>query len=177
MTTANSESNAAAVDPGGIVSLKTFSAENRSRLSGPGLRTFLNIATIWQLSERERILVLGSPARSTYHNWVSKAQAGRNISLPLDTLLRISAILGIHKDIRILFEDTQRGVQWLRAENAGLLFGGQRPIDLILSGTQMGILELRRFLDSWRGGISAAPIDHEIEDQAWSDEDIVIIDA
>jgi hypothetical protein len=177
MTTANSESNAAAVDLGGIVSQETFSAENRSRLSGPGLRTFLNIATIWQLSERERILVLGSPARSTYHNWVSKAQAGRNISLPLDTLLRISAILGIHKDIRILFEDTQRGVQWLRAENAGLLFGGQRPIDLILSGTQMGILELRRFLDSWRGGISAAPIDNEIEDRAWSDEDIVVIDA
>lgn len=41
----------------------------------------------------------------------------------------------------------------------------------------MGMLEVRRFLDSWRGGISATPIDHEIEDQAWRDEDIVIIDA
>lgn len=177
MPTMNSESDIAAVDPGRIVTPETFNAENRSRLSGPGLRTFLNIATLWQLSERERILTVGSPARSTYHNWVSKARADRNISLPLDTLLRISAILGIHKDLRILFGDTRRGVQWLRAENADLLFGGQRPIDLILSGTQMGILELRRFLDSWRGGISAAPIDHEIEEQAWSDEDIVIIDA
>lgn len=163
--------------PNGIISPDAFNAQSRGRISGPGLRTFLNIATLWQLNERQRILALGSPARSTYHNWVAKAQAGLGISLPLDTLLRISAILGIHKDLRILFGDPQRGVQWLRAENAAPLYGGQQPIDLILSGTQMGMLDVRRFLDSWRGGISAAPIDHEIEDQAWSDEDIVILDA
>jgi len=177
MPTVNSDSNAAEVDLSRIVSPETFNAESRGRLSGPGLRTFLNIATLWQLSERERILAIGSPARSTYHNWVSKAQAGQNVSLPLDTLIRISAILGIHKDLQILFGDPQRGVQWLRAENAAPLFGGQRPMDLILSGAQIGMLEVRRFLDSWRGGISTAPIDHEIEDQAWSDEDIAIIDA
>lgn len=170
-------SNVDAVDPSGIISPEMFNAEHRGRLSGPGLRTFLNFATLWQLSERERILAIGSPARSTYHNWISKAQAGENISLPLDTLLRISGILGIHKDLRILFGDSQRGVQWLKAENAAPLFGGQRPMDLILSGTQVGILEVRRFLDGWRGGMSAAPVDHAIEDQAWSDEDIEIIDA
>lgn len=172
-----SGSNAGTVDPSDVITPEAFSAESRSRLSGPGLRTFLSIATLWQLSERERILAIGSPARSTYHNWMSRAQAGETISLPLDTLLRISAILGIHKGLRILFGDSQRGVQWLKAENAAPLFGGQRPADLILSGTQIGMLEVRRFLDSWRGGLSSAPIDHEIEDQGWSDEDIDIIDA
>ena len=172
-----SQHSVPAIDFGTIISPETFNTASRSRLSGPGLRTFLNIATLWQLSERERLLTLGSPARSTYHNWVSKAQAGQNISLPLDTLLRISAILGIYKTSQILFGDPQRGVQWLRTENTAPLFGAQRPLDLIISGTQIGILEVRRFLDSWRGGISAAPIDHEIEDQAWRDEDIVIIDA
>ncbi len=170
-------SDADAADADGIVSPETFSAENRGRLSGPGLRTFLNIAALWQLGTAERILVLGSPARSTFHNWVSRAQTDRNISLPLDTLLRISAILGIHKNLGILFEDPGRGVQWLRAGNASPLFGGQRPLDLILSGTQSGILEVRRFLDGWRGGIFAAPTRHPIEDRAWSDEDIEIIDA
>ena len=160
-----------------IVTPETFNAENRDRLSGPGLRTFLNIAVLWQLNERERISVLGSPARSTYHNWVSKARAGERISLPLDTLLRIASILGIHKGLRILFGDRQRGVQWLRTENAAPLFGGQRPIDVVLSGTQMGILDVRRHLDSWRGGIFSAPTDHPIEDEPWEDEQIEIIDA
>ncbi|MDP6815491.1 MAG: MbcA/ParS/Xre antitoxin family protein [Alphaproteobacteria bacterium] len=128
------------------------------------------------MSERERLLALGSPARSTYHNWVSKARTGRGLSLPLDTLLRLSAMLGIHKDLRILFGDPQRGVQWLRSANQASLFGGQRPIDLIVSGSQMGIIDVRRFLDGWRGGISAGPVDDEIEDQAWNDGDILIVD-
>ena len=177
MSTMDFVSDADADDPGGVISPETFRAENRGRLSGPGLRTFLNIAALWQLGTAERILVLGSPARSTFHNWVSKVQAGGNISLPLDTLLRISAILGIHKNLGILFEDPGRGVQWLRAGNASPLFGGQRPLDLILSGTQLGILEVRRFLDVWRGGVFAAPVRHPIEDRAWKDEDIEIIDA
>lgn len=173
----NPLSNTEMAGPGGIVSPDAFNAEARGRLSGPGLRTFLNIAGRWRLSERERILALGSPARSTYHNWVSKAQAGHGISLPLDTLLRISAILGVHKDLRILFGDPQRGVQWLRTANAAPLFGGQCPMDLILSGAQSGIVDVRRFLDSWRGGLFAPPVDHPIEDAPWSDADIEIIDA
>lgn len=177
MAEMNAFSNPGADDPERAVLPKAFDAVARGRLSGSGLRTFLNIAALWGLSERERILALGSPARSTYHNWVSKAQAGRKISLPLDTLLRISAILGVHKGLKILFGDPQRGVQWLRAANAATLFGGQCPMDLILSGAQAGLLDVRRFLDSWRGGRFAAPVDHPIEDAPWSDEDIEIIDA
>ncbi len=171
------ETSVAGGDAAGIESADLFDAESRGRLSGPGLRSFVNIAALWRLSERERILVLGCPARSTYHNWVSKARAGEEISLPLDTLLRISAILGIHKDLRILFGDPARGAQWLAAPNAAPLFGGQRPLELVLSGAQMGIIEVRRFLDAWRGGLSAAPLDHAIEKGTWSDEDIEIVDA
>lgn len=165
------------LDAVGAVSPKSFDAASRRRLSAPGLRTFLSIAELWGLTESERRLALGSPPRSTYHNWVSRAQAGHTILLPLDTLLRVSAILGIHKDLRILFGDVDRGVQWLRAKNTAPLFGGQAPIELVLSGTQAGILEVRRFLDSWRGGVFSSPIEHAIEDRPWSDDDIVIHDA
>ena len=102
--------------------------------------------------------------------------AGATITLPLDTLLRISAILGIHKALRILFADGERALQWLRNENAAPLFGGQRPIDLMLSGTQVGLIEVRRFLDAWRGGVFAAPLDHPIEDRPWSESEIEIVD-
>ena len=43
-----------------------FKADNRRRLSAPGLRTFLTIADLWGLDERQRLLVLGLPSRSTY---------------------------------------------------------------------------------------------------------------
>ena len=176
MSPGTPKSDGAPLEPGGLVTEDSFDGAARARLSGPGLRTFLNIAALWQLSERERLLLLGSPARSTYHNWVAKAQAGTRITLPLDTLLRISAVLGIHKALRILFADSTRALQWLRSENAAPLFGGQRPIDLLLSGTQVGPLELRRFLDAWRGGVFATPIEHPIEDEAWDDDAIEIVD-
>ena len=44
---------------------RRLSPANRRRLSAPGLRTFLAIADLWGLTEEERRLVLGLPARST----------------------------------------------------------------------------------------------------------------
>lgn len=134
-----------------------FAPESRRRLSGPGLRGFLAIAERWGLTERERLLVLGLPGRSTYHGWIAKARAGGAITLPLDTLLRISAVLGIHKGLEILFPREGDALAWLRAANAGPVFGGQAPLALVVGGTQDGILQVRRYLDAWRGGRFAAP--------------------
>lgn len=140
------------VQPG----LKT-SAE-RAEVSGPGMRAFLTIADKWGLSEDQRLAALGRPGRSTYHGWAAKARSGAEINLPLDTLLRISAVLGIHKALRIVFVDDAVAIGWLKSPNAGLVFGGQAPIDLVTSGTQDGLMLVRRHLDAWRGGQFAAPI-------------------
>ena len=71
-----------------------FAGGNRRRLSGPGMRTFLAVADVWGLSEADRLRVLGFPGRSTYYGWVSRARAGQDLELSVDTLLRISAVLG-----------------------------------------------------------------------------------
>ena len=42
-----------------------FAPANRRRLSAPALRTFVTIADLWGLTEEQRLLVLGFPARST----------------------------------------------------------------------------------------------------------------
>lgn len=165
---------AIAVEPP-ILRADRFTAANRRRLSGAGLRAFLNIARVWALSERGKLSVLGFPSRSTFHNWVAKAEGGRALTLPADTLLRISAVLGIYKALRILFEDEDTGIAWLRAPNAAPCFGGQRPIDLVTGGTQDGILLVRRYLDAWRGGVFAPPLDEAIEDVAWRPDDIAIV--
>lgn len=139
------------------IDLSKVDGATRSRLSGPGLRTFKAIVDRWGLSEIERRRILGEPARSTYHAWIRKAELGENLTLPLDTLLRISAILGIHKALGILFIREREALAWLRSPHGGPLFGGQSPMALILSGTQDGILQVRRYLDAWRGGLRGAP--------------------
>jgi len=128
------------------------SPADRRRVSGPGLRTFVNIADEWRLTEKQRMSVLGSPGRSTYYGWLKRAQDGEDVVLPVDTLLRISAILGVYKALGILFPKKAEAGSWMTSPNAGLPFAGRAPIDLVTTGTQQGIIDLRRYLDAWRGG-------------------------
>ena len=82
-----------------------FEPAARRRLRAPGMRTFLAIADLWRLSEEERRLVLGYPSRSTYHNWAKLAREGGEFTLDVDTLTRISAVLGIHQALGIHNEE------------------------------------------------------------------------
>jgi len=132
-------------------------AAERRRLSGPAMRTFLNVAERWQLNEAQRLRLLGLPGRSTYYGWADRARRRAQLSLGLDVLLRISALLGVHRALRINFPSERDALAWLSAPNQGQLFGGQRPIDLLTSGTQDGLLAVRRYLDAWRSGQLAGP--------------------
>ncbi|MBF0324191.1 MAG: DUF2384 domain-containing protein [Alphaproteobacteria bacterium] len=159
-----------------MVDLAGDTAHRRAALSGPGLRAFLAIAEQWRLSEADRLCVLGRPSRSAFHNWAAKVRQGEAISLSQDTLLRISAILGIHKGLTILFNRQFKGVEWLRSPNKAVVFGGQAPMDLVLSGSQDGLMLVRRYLDSWRGGLFASPVPGlDGATQPYADGDIVFL--
>ena len=149
-------------------------AATRRRLSGPALRTFVAIAERWHLGEAERLRVLGQPGRSTYYAWLDKARRGEAVALPLDTLLRLSALFGIHKGLGILFAREGDAGAWLTSPNAGPVFGGQRPLDLVTSGTQDGLMLVRRHLDAWRGGNFSAPSPDA--GPPLRDDDIVMVD-
>lgn len=157
-----------------ILDAGRFAADNRRRLSGPGLRSFLAIADAWGLGEGERLMLLGLPGRSTYFGWVAKARAGQALTLPVDTLLRISGVLGVHKALRILFADEREGLAWLRDPHDAPTFGGQPPLALLTNGTPDGIMLVRRYLDALRGGVFAAPGAAGTAD-AYGDDDIVIV--
>ncbi|BCH20782.1 antitoxin Xre/MbcA/ParS toxin-binding domain-containing protein [Mesorhizobium sp. L-8-3] len=137
--------------------LSRFASANRKRLSAPGLRTFLAIADLWSLNEEERRLVLGYPSRSTYHNWAKLAREHREFTLDVDTLTRISAVLGIHQALGILYGTEPEGVAWLRGPNSATVFGGNPPLALVTSGSLDALLTVRRFVDAARGGIYMAP--------------------
>lgn len=138
--------------PSETMQFHTVSREDRARTSSPGLRTFREITDRFGLTEAERIAILGDPGRSTYHQWMKKAREHQPLSLPLDTLLRISAILGIYKALTILFEDESQALVWLKGPHQGTLFAGASPMAYMLEGGHDGLMSVRRYLDAWRGG-------------------------
>jgi hypothetical protein len=151
-----------------------FAPPNRRRLSAPGLRTFVAIADLWGLTEEERRLILGYPSRSTYQHWTRVAREHGELTLDADTLTRLSAVLGIHQALGVLFSTEREGIDWLRGPHAAPVFGGQPPLALVTSGTQDGLLAVRRFLDAARGGLYMPPNAADAGFTPYTDEDIVL---
>lgn len=153
--------------------LSRFAPTNRRRLSAPALRTFIAIADLWGLNEEQRRLILGFPSRSTYHSWCKQAREHGAITLDVDVLTRISALLGIHQALGVLFTSEHEGIDWLRQPHTAPMFGGHPPIDLVTSGTQDGLMTVRRFLDAARGGTYMAPNSADVGFAPYDDSEIV----
>jgi len=124
-------------------------ADERKRLSESAIKVFVNIVGKWDLHEVQARGLLGGVASSTYHAWRAKPK-GRQ--LDQDTLTRISLIIGIFKALHIYF-DKSLANRWVTLGNRGPLFGGRTPLEYMLRLGQPGMTEVRRMLDSWRGGL------------------------
>jgi hypothetical protein len=72
--------------------------------------------------------------------------------LDQDTLTRISLVIGIYKALNIYFSKPLAD-RWITLRNRGPLFGGATPLEFMLRKGQPGMFEVRRMLDSWRGGL------------------------
>ncbi|WP_207539658.1 DUF433 domain-containing protein [Sabulicella rubraurantiaca] len=151
------------------------SPETRRRLSPPGLRTFLAIADLWRLDEVQRLRVLGGPPHATFDDWARAAREHRDLLLDVDTLTRISAVLGIHAALVVLHANEQEGVAWLHGPHGAAPFGGRTPLALATSGSLDDLLTVRRFLDAARGGLYMPPVEAiDWNFTPYRDEDLVI---
>jgi hypothetical protein len=118
-----------------------------SELGGPALRAFFALAERWKLRGAEQRTLLGDPPESTYFKW-KKQQDG---ALSRDVIERISYLLGIWKDLQILFPDPAQADAWVRKPNDAALFGGRPAIDRMLSGNVADLYVVRQYLDAQRG--------------------------
>ena len=118
-------------------------ADGRAR-SQATLEAFLEITGRWGLLTDEQIVLLGSPARSTFFKW--KKEGGL---FPRDTLERISHIFNIFKNLEILFPDTANADAWVRQPNRN--WGERSALSRMLEGSLSELYEVRRYLDAKRG--------------------------
>lgn len=139
------------------------------------MRTFLAIADLWTLDESQRLLILGSPARSTFHKWAKTAREHGELTLDVDTLTRISTVLGIHQALGVLHGSEREAIAWLRSPHAAIVFGGDPPLALLAAGTQDGLMTVRRFLDAARGGLYMEPVEAlDRHFEPYRDQDLII---
>jgi uncharacterized protein (DUF2384 family) len=111
-----------------------------------GLRAVLTLLDRWGLSAEDQRILLGRPSPRTFQRW----RSGNVANISFDTAQRISYLLGIHKALRILFQDTARGYAWISKPNTA--FGGRSALDRMRGGDVTDLAAVRHYLDSVRGG-------------------------
>jgi len=99
----------------------------------------------WGVTDDQAAILLDMPVRS-YRRWKAGA-AGR---LDRDKKARLSNLMGIHKALRLLFREAQRGYAWVKAPND--VFQRRSALDVMLGGEMTDLMRVRRYLDAERGG-------------------------
>ncbi|MFC4350184.1 antitoxin Xre-like helix-turn-helix domain-containing protein [Fodinicurvata halophila] len=107
-------------------------------------RAALNLFDRWGLNDEQAATLLDLTVR-TYRRW--KAEGPGRISR--DGRARLSNLMGVHKALRIVFNDPQRGYDWIKAPNTA--FGGRSALQVMLDGELTDLMRVRRYLDAERG--------------------------
>ncbi len=107
-------------------------------------RAAVNLFRAWGVTDAEAALLLDLPVR-TYARW--KADGPQRMGR--DGKARLSNLMGIHKALRIIFREPQRGYDWVRKPNAH--FGGKSALEVMTGGELTDLMRVRRLLDAERG--------------------------
>lgn len=107
-------------------------------------RAAVNLFSLWRLTDKQAAVLLDLPVRS-YARW----KAGGAGHLSRDQKTRLSILMGIHKALRIVFHEPQRGYDWIKAANG--VFGGRTALEVMLDGDLTDLMRVRRYLNAERG--------------------------
>jgi len=111
------------------------------------LKAFNNIANEWRLTSVEAAALADMPE----NHWKQARRADYIGTLTKDQMLRLSAIIGIYKALKLYFEppiDTA----WIKMTNEGPLFRGKSPVDALIENGLPHFLLVRNYLDALRTG-------------------------
>ncbi|TKT75679.1 antitoxin Xre/MbcA/ParS toxin-binding domain-containing protein [Aquamicrobium sp. LC103] len=109
-------------------------------------RAVIRLFEKWNVSDAQAREILGGLAARTYARW----KAGEPGRIDRDLTTRLSLLMGIHKGLRYLFSDPERGYDWVKKPNRG--FGGRSPVETMAQGDIFSLARVRSYLDAERGG-------------------------
>jgi uncharacterized protein (DUF2384 family) len=124
---------------------KTFAAEPISDAEAAAMfRATVSLLRLWGVTDEDAAVLLDMPVRS-YRRW----KAGEIGRIDRDGKARLSNLMGVHKALRLIFQEPQRGYDWIKAPNAA--FGGRSALDVMRGGELTDLMRVRRYLDAERG--------------------------
>ncbi|OKO70760.1 MbcA/ParS/Xre antitoxin family protein [Bradyrhizobium sp. AS23.2] len=109
-------------------------------------RAVLNLFEKWGLTDAVAREILGGLPARTYARWKTR-DFGR---IDRDLATRLSLLMGIHKGLRYLFTEPERGYAWVGKPNDA--FGGRTPTEVMAQGDIFSLARVRSYLDAERGG-------------------------
>jgi hypothetical protein len=110
------------------------------------LRAAFNLFKRWGVSDAQAKCLLGEPSQSTFYRW----KRGEIGTVARDTVWRLGDLMGIHKALRYMFTEPERGYAWMSKPNEA--FGGGSALDRMLGGAPSDLAAVRSYLDAERGG-------------------------
>ena len=112
------------------------------------LKAYARIADAWSLTLREAA-ALADMSEST---WKRARNPGYEGNLTKDQMLRLSALVGLHKSLEHYF-DQPISREWVKLPNRGPEFDGLRPVDAMNAGGLPKIVRVRAYVDALLGGV------------------------
>ncbi|GCD74190.1 hypothetical protein NBRC3299_0482 [Acetobacter pasteurianus NBRC 3299] len=116
--------------------------------SGIALKAVNRIMTEWKIPVTQAAR-LCDMSEST---WKRARKGEFSGELTHDQMLRLSALIGIYKSLKLYFDDSL-AAQWMTLPNAGPLFNGAKPVDILIEDGLPAFLHVRCYLDALRGGM------------------------
>ena len=117
------------------------------RLSPSAVKSFLRIATLWELRDEDARQLLGGMSNGAFYEL---KKTGLRI-LDQDRLTRISLLTGVFKALNILYSK-RLADRWVQLPNTNPMFGGESPLAYMIKGGMPAMLRVRQLLDARRGG-------------------------
>jgi hypothetical protein len=108
-------------------------------------RAVTNLFRLWGLTDEQAATLLDMPLR-TFRRW----KGGDQGRIDRDKKARLSNLMGIHKALRLIFREPQRGYGWIKAGNTA--FHGRSALEVMMGGELTDLMRVRRYLDAERGG-------------------------
>lgn len=126
------------------VEQKVASTEDRGSLA----KMVMKLMDLWDLTTEEQASLLG--IAPTNRAALSKYRKGNPIGTNRDQYERVGHLLGIHKNLRLLFpHNRDLAYRWMSTRNKA--FDNLTPVEVVRDWGFAGLLMVRAYLDRARG--------------------------
>lgn len=105
-------------------------------------RAVVNLFEKWKVGDSVAREVLGGLSPRIYVRW----KAGSPGRINRDLATRLSLLIGIHKRLRLLFSNPERGYAWTGKPNDA--YGGCTPAEIMGQGDMFSLLRVHAYLDA-----------------------------